>query len=120
MKTSFQAAFLALLFHAHLTIAKDCSNSIGQEECVSYFRGSDCQGAAELGSFTPTCAGNCFQFSSFDSVGVVGNDLFGTDCHIFSDPNCQNQIADSGNHVSSGRQCVNAQGAQSMQCFFNC
>ncbi|KAJ6535422.1 hypothetical protein B0H19DRAFT_884319, partial [Mycena capillaripes] len=89
-------------------------------ECVNYFHGSDCQSGNFAGNFVPTCAGNCFQFKSFDSVSVVGNGIFGTDCHVFSDGNCQNQIADTGNDVFGPDKCVNVPGAQSMQCFFDC
>ncbi|KAJ7437407.1 hypothetical protein FB451DRAFT_1061000, partial [Mycena latifolia] len=68
--------------------------------------------------YVPTCAGNCYQYSSFDSILVSGNGILGTDCHAYSDVNCQQQIADSGNVVED--RCLNAQGAQSMKCYYNC
>ncbi|KAJ6534101.1 hypothetical protein B0H19DRAFT_866428, partial [Mycena capillaripes] len=103
-----------------LAFAKDCITNIGQEECVAYYRGSGCESPGKLGSYVPTCGGNCFQFNSFDSLSVKGNDVFGTDCHIYSDINCQHQIGDTGNHKGATAQCINVPGAQSMKCFFNC
>ncbi|KAJ7593570.1 hypothetical protein C8J56DRAFT_777988, partial [Mycena floridula] len=59
-------------------------------------------------------------FDSFDSVAVQGNDFLGTDCLIYSDVNCQNQVADTENRVALAPKCVNTLGAKSMRCFHNC
>ncbi|KAJ7046297.1 hypothetical protein C8F04DRAFT_343066 [Mycena alexandri] len=118
MKLSYPTVILSLIVRAHLASSKACSGGI-HNECVAFYRGADCQDPGELGSYTPTCEGNCFQFDSFDSLAVTGSQFFGTDCHIYSDINCQNQIADTGNEVS-GRKCVNAAGAQSMICYYDC
>lgn len=119
MKPARAAALLSIVFAPALSTAKSCN---GEEvECVTYFHGSDCQEANTIADYVPTCDRNCFQFSSFDSIRVAGNAIFGTDCHAYSDPNCQNEIGDSGNTVSGfpGR-CLNVQGAQSMICDFDC
>ncbi|KAJ7477934.1 hypothetical protein B0H11DRAFT_1726180, partial [Mycena galericulata] len=69
--------------------------------------------------YVPTCAGNCFQYSSFNSLYIQGLDIFaGMDCHAYSDYNCQDEIVDSGN--IDGGACVNTPGAQSMICYFDC
>ncbi|KAJ6534122.1 hypothetical protein B0H19DRAFT_868494, partial [Mycena capillaripes] len=104
---------LALLFQAHLAFAKDCTAGEGQDECVRYYRGNDYEIPGELGNYIPTCAGNWFKFNNFDSLSANGNNFLGTYCHVYSDINCQNQLADTGNVVSSGRKCVNVPGAQS-------
>ncbi|KAJ6534153.1 hypothetical protein B0H19DRAFT_964477 [Mycena capillaripes] len=108
---------MALAFHAHLTLAGDC---YGKTECVAFFHGSGCEPAGELGSYRPTCAGNCFQYSSFDSLSVAGTETLGTGCSIYSDNNYQNQIGDTGNYEGVGAQCINVPGAQSMRCYYDC
>ncbi|KAJ7175155.1 hypothetical protein C8R43DRAFT_1119173 [Mycena crocata] len=114
MKFAYTTTLLPIVFGAALVSAKSCN----ADECVSYFHGSDCGSNGAISDYVPTCGGNCFQYSSFDSILVEGNGIIGTDCHAYSDPNCQNELADSGNIVSS--RCLNAQGAQSMKCFYNC
>ncbi|KAJ7857090.1 hypothetical protein B0H14DRAFT_3640120 [Mycena olivaceomarginata] len=114
MKFTSTTALLSIILSAHLVFSKSCDDS----ECVELYRGSDCQGAGELTNYVPTCNNGCFQYSSFDSVRVSGSGFEGTDCHIFSDPNCQNEITDTGNEVQTN--CVNAPGAQSMICYFDC
>lgn len=93
-----------------------CANAAG--ECVTYYSGEDCSGP--LGSYVPDCTGNCFQYSSFSSLHTVGRTILpaGTDCVIYSDSNCQNEIADTGNHIPT--ECTSFSEAQSMQCYFNC
>ncbi|KAJ6494970.1 hypothetical protein DFH09DRAFT_1206090 [Mycena vulgaris] len=113
--TATAAAILSVLFRTQLTLAAGCSGS----ECAQLYHGSGCDSHSILTDFVPTCEGNCFQFSSFDSVLVSGNGFKGTNCHIYSDNNCQNQVSDTGNQVEIGN-CVNTPGAQSMKCFFDC
>ncbi|KAJ7478938.1 hypothetical protein FB451DRAFT_1240207 [Mycena latifolia] len=113
MKISYITA-ISLLLHASIALSKSCDGG----ECVSLYRGSDCQPAGELTDYVPTCGGNCYQFNSFDSVAVSGGFADGTDCHIFSDINCQNEITDTGNVHSN--KCVNTPGAQSMICYYAC
>ncbi|KAF2455246.1 hypothetical protein BDY21DRAFT_350258 [Lineolata rhizophorae] len=121
---ALQAAFLAQASPvaevdaaaAALEERDSCSNGAGQ--CVTYYSDSDCSTA--LGSFKPTCEGNCFQFASFSSLGTAGTLLppAGTDCEVFSDDNCQSKIADTGNHIPS--ECTGFSTARSMRCFYNC
>ncbi|KAF7342478.1 hypothetical protein MVEN_01837300 [Mycena venus] len=103
----FCTALLSVILSMPVAQGKPCSEGGG--ECVSYFHGSDCDGANLISDYVPTCAGNCFQYNSFDSLSVQGGFLFGTDCHIYSDINCQNQIKDTGN-VIDDISCVNVQG----------
>lgn len=93
-----------------------CTNGAG--ECVTYYSGSDCQDA--LSSYKPTCAGNCFQYSSFSSLYTIGSTLppLGTACQVYSDNNCQNQIADIKNSISS--KCTSFSSANSMKCWYSC
>ncbi|KAJ6534079.1 hypothetical protein B0H19DRAFT_964529 [Mycena capillaripes] len=112
----FFAALLSVILGVRVAQGKPCNGA----ECVSYFRGPDCDSASLISNYVPTCAGNCFQFDNFDSLSVQGNEFFlGTDCEIYSDINCQNEIKDTGN-VVAGPTCVNVPGAQSMKCFYNC
>ncbi|KAJ7450194.1 hypothetical protein FB451DRAFT_1286393, partial [Mycena latifolia] len=103
-KSAPVASLLALLATASLSLAKSCNG----DECVAYFHGSNCQSSGYISDYVPTCDGNCFQYSSFDSILIDGNGILGTDCHAYSDSNCQNELADSGNV------------ADDMKCYYNC
>ncbi|KAJ7169297.1 hypothetical protein C8R43DRAFT_916772 [Mycena crocata] len=112
MKFASTGAAFAIFLHTELASSAPCQGS----ECVSLYSGAGCK--SSLTNFIPTCEGNCFQMG-FDSLGVSGNGFKGTDCHVYSDTNCQNQILDTGNEVEiSG--CFDSAGAQSMKCFFDC
>ena len=91
-----------------------CDNAAG--ECVTYY--SDQAHTNPLGSYVPTCKGNCFQYSSFQSLRTEGALAKGTDCAVYSDSNCQNKIADTGNHIAV--QYTSFSSANSMQCYYNC
>ncbi|KAJ7226599.1 hypothetical protein C8J57DRAFT_1585400 [Mycena rebaudengoi] len=116
MKLTPTTIVLSLLIYGQQVVSKACN--VFENECVSLHRGDNCQASGLLTDFVPTCEGNCFQFDSFDSVLVRGSGFKGTDCHIFSDINCQNEIVDSGNEERE--HCESAPGAQSMRCFFDC
>jgi hypothetical protein len=90
-------------------------------QCVTLYNSEDCNGPV-IGSYKPTCEGNCFQYDNFGSVSVAGDGTYGTDCHVYSDINCQNQIGDSGNHVIGAAQCLRLglHAGKSMKCFFRC
>ncbi|KAF8190269.1 hypothetical protein K438DRAFT_1592426 [Mycena galopus ATCC 62051] len=118
MQLIFTTALIALISSASFTSAKVCSGLLG--ECVVYYHGANCEDSGFISDYVPTCKGNCFQYSSFDSVNVNGNGLFGTDCHMYSDANCENEIANTGNNVAVLGTCTNSQGAQSMKCYYNC
>jgi hypothetical protein len=111
------STILILIFAAppRLVHAKFCLTP----PCVSVHRGSSCgAGNNYLADYVPTCAGNCYQFDSFDSVEVSGSFIRGTDCHIYADINCQHEVKNSGNVFFS--QCLDTPGAKSMKCYFNC
>ncbi|KAJ7147418.1 hypothetical protein C8R43DRAFT_889902 [Mycena crocata] len=114
MKFNITSTILAFALSTTLISAKSC----GGGACVQYYHGSDCRAFPAAGEYVPTCKGNCFQFSTFDSLYASGNSVFGTNCHVYSDPNCENEIADTGNQ--SGGKCVNTPAAQSMKCYYNC
>jgi hypothetical protein len=100
---------------ATCTAAKSCA-TFGA--CVTY--GDVCNGAELPNGYTPTCTGNCFQYDSFGAIQVWGNDFLGTDCHVYSDDNCQNQILDTGNQVFTGSCHTLDPVGKSMKCFYNC
>jgi hypothetical protein len=93
-------------------------------QCVKYYGAAGCNFPL-LGQFGPTCDGDCFRFDSFMSVRVAGDGTHGTDCTLYADINCTDEISNTGNVVSvgGGTRCTNAgEGgvARSMKCFFNC
>ena len=98
-----------------LSKRRDCDSAA----CVTYFSDNGCTDGLALGSYRPDCSGHCFQYSSFGSIRVAGNWNTGVDCVAYSDLDCRDQIADSGNQ--HGRHCLdNLNGAQSMQCYYGC
>ena len=70
-------------------VLADCQNSggVANGECVKFYGNSECKGSP-IGSYKPTCGGNCFQYNSFGSVFVSGDGTYGTDCVLYSDDNC--------------------------------
>lgn len=69
------------LLAATPTLAANCQSVPGDMngECVQYWSDSDCQGgqgSGEIGSYKPTCAGNCFQYDSFYSLKASGDSFF--------------------------------------------
>ena len=99
---------------------KDCEG----EECVWYYKDQGCTKGLSLGSYKPDCSGACFQYDSFGSIGVKGAEgLFYTQvktrCVAYSDENCQDQIADSGDH-KEGYCLENVGRGRSMKCYWGC
>ncbi|KAJ8111212.1 hypothetical protein OPT61_g6143 [Boeremia exigua] len=83
-----------------LVARRECGSG-ARAECVTYYSGAGCSGA--LGHYAPDCTGHCFQYDSFSSLKTVGGGFpanMGTACKVFSDSNCQNQIADLGNNAN--------------------
>ena len=109
------ALFMAVQFSS--VLSRDC---IPGGACVSYYSGPDCRSSQLLGSYEPTCAGNCFQYDSFVSLAVTGDGRFGTNCELFVDANCLGKIGETGNRVRAF--CLNANGgdARSMRCYYKC
>ncbi|KAH8730670.1 hypothetical protein GQ44DRAFT_599870, partial [Phaeosphaeriaceae sp. PMI808] len=87
-------------------------------QCVTYYSGGGCSGA--LGSYKPTCEGNCFQYSSFNSLFTVGTVIppKGTACSVYSDNNCRNKISDIKNSIAT--KCTTFSTANSMKCYYSC
>ncbi|KAJ7500860.1 hypothetical protein B0H11DRAFT_1714054 [Mycena galericulata] len=106
-------ALFSIIFSAALVAAEPCFG----EGCVTFYSDSNCQDF--INDSSPTCAGNCFQFSSFNSLSVQGDDYQGTDCKVYSDYYCQDEIVDS-EPVIDGEICMSTPGAQSMICYFGC
>ena len=86
-----QLTITSLILAAILPVAfaADCQNSggVANGECVKFYGNSECKGSP-IGSYKPTCGGNCFQYNSFGSVFVSGDGTYGTDCVLYSDDNC--------------------------------
>ena len=95
-----------------------CVNGNGGDgACVIYYGGKDCQ--EPLGSYHPTCNGNCFQYDNFQSLEISGSILAGTDCEYFSDDECGNSLGKSGNTRLT--TCMSSDvKAKSMRCYYNC
>lgn len=101
-----------------MALGKACSGSDPYQACVSVYAGGGCDTANYLLNYVPTCEGNCYQYP-FGSVYLQGSFAYGVDCHLYSDDNCQNEVADSGNVLGKG--CTNAPGSgKSMKCYHNC
>ena len=86
-----QIAIISVILAVMLpvSLAANCENTggIANGECVKYYSNSQCKGDP-IGSYKPTCEGNCFQYDSFSSVYVSGDGFFGTDCVLYSDYDC--------------------------------
>ncbi|KAJ7310944.1 hypothetical protein DFH08DRAFT_454869 [Mycena albidolilacea] len=95
MKFTPTTILLSTLLTAPLALSKICQGS----ECVALYSGTGCQRTTQPTNYVPTCNSPCYQYSSIDSVWVTGSAIEGTDCHIFSDPNCQYEILDTGNQL---------------------
>ncbi|KAH8730669.1 hypothetical protein GQ44DRAFT_672452 [Phaeosphaeriaceae sp. PMI808] len=105
----------ALSVERSLVARKDCDN----HACISYYKDGGCTDGLKLGSYKPDCSGACFRYDQFSSILVSANVITGADCHAYSDGNCQNEIADSGN--KHGQKCMtNLNGAKSMRCYYGC
>jgi hypothetical protein len=132
MKLSILAAFAtltAVLAHPQ-PLPSDIDASTGStslskrapcnsDACITYFSDNGCTNGLERGSYKPDCSGHCFQYDSFSSIRISASFFIGAGCVAYSDSNCQNRIADSGN--VRGRTCMdNLNGAKSMQCYWNC
>ncbi|MCJ1456928.1 hypothetical protein MMC28_007294 [Mycoblastus sanguinarius] len=100
-------------------LSLDKRAACNSDACVTYYSDSGCTDGLALGSYKPDCSGHCFQYSSFSSIEVAGSTILGVDCVAYSDSNCQNKIGDSGNQHDT--HCLeNLNGAQSMQCYWDC
>ncbi len=112
------AKLLLVAAFTTVTSAANCSGD-GDGECVTY--GLVCQngGMGDVyGSYKPDCSGHCFQYDSFQAIEVHGNGAYGTDCVVYSDANCQNEIFDTENQLDGGN-CHDTGIAMSMKCYFH-
>ncbi|EJF64324.1 hypothetical protein BD309DRAFT_304413 [Dichomitus squalens] len=116
----FTIATLVLAAMLPAAFAENCQNTggVANGECVKYYSNDQCKGDV-IGSYKPTCEGNCFQ-ADFSSVFVSGDGTFGTDCTLYSDANCSVEQTDSGNVVVGAGKCASAPNAKSMKCFYRC
>ncbi|WPH02945.1 Hypothetical protein R9X50_00581600 [Acrodontium crateriforme] len=113
---------LVAFSYASLALAGACTGNGDSfsQECVTLYNGENCPSNGVEASYKPTCAGNCYVYG-FNSLNVQGSYFYGTNCHAYSDSNCQNEIGSSGNIVGAGAgKCFNFQGGQSMKCYYNC
>ncbi|KZL75096.1 hypothetical protein CT0861_12512, partial [Colletotrichum tofieldiae] len=70
-----------------------------------YYRGTGC--SDQIGANGPgRCSGTCYRSSdAIASIKAVGDGTYGTNCHLYYDDNCQNQIGETGNSVTGGGKC---------------
>ncbi|KAF3307657.1 hypothetical protein TWF173_002623 [Orbilia oligospora] len=119
-KMQIKAVILALLTSSPIAVfAANCLGTPGLPggQCVKFWTGATgCTGT--FLSYKPDCSGACFKYDSFTGIKASGDGHFGTNCAIFSDVNCQNQIASTGNNAVQP-QCFKKVG-KSMKCYFAC
>ncbi|KAF3912607.1 hypothetical protein AA313_de0205743 [Arthrobotrys entomopaga] len=98
--------------------ASNCAGSPGQPggQCVQFYTGGGCSGNSI--KYQPDCSGACYRYDSFTGIKASGDGYFGTNCAVFSDTNCQNQIGSTGNNVLNGG-CYSKTG-KSMKCYYAC
>ena len=99
----------------------DCEDG----ECVTYYKDQGCTSSLALGSYKPDCSGHCFQYDSFGSLSVKGNDggiLFSykTKCTAYRDDNCQDKISETSDVGTKERCLENIEPAKSMKCYWHC
>ncbi|EPS35619.1 hypothetical protein H072_10958 [Dactylellina haptotyla CBS 200.50] len=115
-----KAITVAILASSPLAaLAANCIGPAGTlgGQCVKFWSGATgCTGTYH--GYKPDCSGHCFQFDSFTGIKASGNGLYGTNCAIFSDYDCKNQIASTGNNLREP-VCFKKVG-KSMKCYFNC
>ena len=117
----FQVALTTVAFAAG-ALAASCGHGRPgtlNGECVRFFSGSGCGGGTEIGSYRPTCEGNCYQYDSFSAIEVSGDGVFGTNCEAYSDINCQSSMGSTGNTVYLTK-CGKFPNAKSMRCYYRC
>jgi hypothetical protein len=118
LSTLFSIASLPSAF------AKDCGSQpgIANGECVKFYSGNSNTNCNDyltgIISYKPTCQGNCYVYP-FDSISVSGDGTYGTNCYVYSDSNCQNEMFSTGNVVGAGG-CWASSGANSMKCYYRC
>lgn len=113
----YHITMISLASMATLSRAKDCEQG---QECVNLYSGGNCDPYLFELSYQPTCEGNCYVFP-FTSLRVKGTYFLGTNCHAYSDTNCQDEIGSTGNVVGTGSgECTNFGGGQSMKCYYDC
>jgi hypothetical protein len=93
------------------------NGGIANGECVRYYSSTGCAAQDQIKGYKPTCAGNCY-VDEFDSVKVSGDGTYSTNCVLYSDSQCQNQINDFGSKTGGG-VCKNNSG-WSMKCYYRC
>ncbi|KAJ0303501.1 uncharacterized protein N0V96_000468 [Colletotrichum fioriniae] len=92
-------------------------------QCGRYYRGTGC--SDQIGAIGPgRCSGQCYSSSdAIASLRAVGDGTYGTNCHLYYDSNCQNQIGETGNAIVGGGKCYtppSGQTGHSLLCWYRC
>lgn len=101
------------------------TKGLANGQCVTFYAqtSSACHSAYEIGSYKPTCAGNCYVYENFYAIFANGDGTYGTNCQVFSDTGCKNYMTETGNQILGSGSCK-ATGAdrpwKSMKCFYRC
>jgi hypothetical protein len=105
-------SLLMVVSAASTVLAADCDGF----ECVRYGTTTPCA-SPEAGRFKPHCDSTCLT-RDFEWILVSGNSFFGTNCHAYRNPDCTDEIGETGNIVSD--KCKAFPRGKSMRCFFKC
>ncbi|KAK2599833.1 hypothetical protein N8I77_011556 [Diaporthe amygdali] len=92
-------------------------------QCGRYYRNTGCND--QIGSVDPgRCSGTCYKSSdTIYSVRAVGDGTYGTNCHLYYDDSCQNQIGETGNAIVGAGKCYTPSqgtGGHSFLCWYRC
>ncbi|KAL8289451.1 hypothetical protein RB601_005380 [Gaeumannomyces tritici] len=95
-------------------------------ECGRYYRGDSCSDL--IGNIKPDCKKGCHTVEDgLRSIKATGNGIYGTNCALFEDKNCQRQLGETGNAIfAGGEKCYTvsdnkkARMAYSYKCYYRC
>ncbi|KAI5928597.1 hypothetical protein F4810DRAFT_11951 [Camillea tinctor] len=100
------------------------SPGVANGQCGRYYRNGGCND--QIGAIDPgSCSGTCYQSADgIASLQATGDGTYGTNCVLYEDSNCQNQLGETGNSIFSWNQkCYTAPSGRtghSFHCWRKC
>ncbi|KAK4208097.1 hypothetical protein QBC37DRAFT_297334 [Rhypophila decipiens] len=89
-------------------------------QCGRYYRGTNCQD--QIGAIDP--GDTCYWSSDpIGSLKAVGDATYGTNCQLYYDYNCQQQVGETGNTATGGGRCYtppDGRTGHSFRCWYRC